>query len=43
MDDKVLIRYFPMRAESGEYMGVLEVTQKIGEIQKLSGQKRLLD
>ena len=43
MGDKVLIRYFPVRSEAGEYMGVLEVTQKIGEIQKLSGQKRLLD
>ena len=43
MGDKVLIRYFPVRGEAGEYMGVLEVTQKIGEIQKLSGQKRLLD
>lgn len=43
MGDKVLIRYFPVRGEDGVYMGVLEVTQKIGEIQKLSGQKRLLD
>ncbi|MEW6670163.1 MAG: PAS domain-containing protein [Thermodesulfobacteriota bacterium] len=43
MGDKVLIRYFPVRGAAGEYLGVLEVTQKIGEIQKLSGQKRLLD
>lgn len=43
MGDKVLIRYFPVRDESGTYLGVLEVTQRIGEIQKLSGEKRLLD
>jgi len=43
MGDKVLIRYFPVRDEAGTYLGVLEVTQKIGEIQKLSGEKRLLD
>lgn len=41
--DKVLIRYFPVRNEAGNYMGVLEVTQAIGEIQKLTGEKRLLD
>lgn len=40
--DKVLIRYFPVRSEVGRYMGVLEVTQKIGEIQKITGEKRLL-
>ena len=42
-DEKVLIRYFPVRSESGEYMGVVEVTQAIGPIQALKGQKRLLD
>jgi len=41
--DKVLIRYFPVYNDSGEYMGVLEVTQEIGAIQRLEGQKRLLD
>ena len=41
--DKILIRYLPVRNERGEYLGVLEVTQAIGAIQKLSGQKRLLD
>jgi DUF438 domain-containing protein len=41
--DKVLIRYLPVRDEEGTYLGVLEVTQAIGEIQKLTGQKRLLD
>ena len=41
--DKVLIRYFPVRSELGEYMGVVEVTQGVGWIQALEGQKRLLD
>jgi len=42
-DDKILIRYFPVHSEKGEYMGVLEVTQEVAWIQKLEGQKRLLD
>jgi DUF438 domain-containing protein len=41
--EKVLIRYFPVYSEAGEYMGVLEITQEIGWLQKLTGQKRLLD
>jgi DUF438 domain-containing protein len=41
--DKVLIRYFPVYGDNGEYMGVLEVTQEIGWIQQIEGQKRLLD
>jgi DUF438 domain-containing protein len=40
---KILIRYFPVRDGQGNYLGVLEVTQEISEIQKLSGEKRLLD
>ena len=40
---KILIRYFPVRDEEGTYLGVLEVTQEISEIQKITGQKRLLD
>jgi PAS domain S-box-containing protein len=39
----ILIRYFPVRDASGEYMGCVEVTQDITEIQTLSGEKRLLD
>jgi DUF438 domain-containing protein len=42
-DDKVLIRYYPVYGDTGEYMGVLEVTQEIGAIQKITGQKTLLD
>ena len=41
--DKVLIRYFPVRNGEGTYRGVLEVTQRIGEIQQLTGEKTLLD
>lgn len=42
-DEKILIRYFPVYGDDGEYMGVLEVTQAIGWIQALEGEKRLLD
>jgi DUF438 domain-containing protein len=40
---KLYIRYFPVRNESGEYLGTIEVAQEISKIQKLEGQKRLLD
>ena len=40
--DKVHICYYPVRNEQGDYMGVLEVTQMIGRLQGLTGQKRLL-
>ena len=40
---KIYIRYFAMRDETGKYMGTLEVTQDITEIQKIEGEKRLLD
>ncbi len=43
MKDKyVLIRYFAVRDNSGEYMGVLEVTQDIKGIQEITGEKRLV-
>jgi len=38
----VLIRYFAVRNEAGEYLGTLEVTQDIGPIQAIDGEKRLL-
>ena len=41
--EKVMIRYFPVYNDEGKYMGVLEITQEIGWLQKLTGQKRLLD
>jgi DUF438 domain-containing protein len=37
------IRYFAVRDGSGKYRGCLEVSQDITEIQKLTGNKRLLD
>jgi len=39
----VLIRYFAVRDEAGEFLGTLEVTQDIAPIQALEGEKRLLD
>ena len=39
----VLIQYFAVRNENGEFKGVVEVSQEIGEIQTLEGDKRLLD
>jgi PAS domain S-box-containing protein len=41
--EKVLIEYYALRDENGRYLGCLEASQNISEIQKLSGEKRLLD
>jgi DUF438 domain-containing protein len=41
-DRFILIRYFPVRNKTGEYLGVLEVTQDITDIRKIEGEKRLL-
>jgi len=38
----VLISYFAVRDAAGTYLGVLEVTQNIGPIQRLEGEKRLV-
>jgi uncharacterized protein len=38
----VYIRYFAVRDEKGEYLGVLEVTQDIKPIQEIEGEKRLV-
>jgi DUF438 domain-containing protein len=38
----VHIRYFAVRDESGEYLGVLEVTQDIAPLRELEGERRLL-
>jgi uncharacterized protein len=37
----VLIRYFAVRDDNGEYLGTLEVTQNIKPIQEITGEKRL--
>ncbi len=42
-DQYLLITYFALYDEHGEYDGVLEVLQEISGIQRLSGDKRLLD
>lgn len=41
--EKVMIEYYALRDENGNYLGCLEASQNIAEIQKLSGEKRLLD
>ena len=40
---KVLIRYFALRNKNNEYLGCLEVSMDITDIQKIKGEKRLLD
>ncbi len=44
MQGKVIhIRYFAVRDQAGTYRGCLEVSQDVTQIQKLTGNKRLLD
>jgi DUF438 domain-containing protein len=38
----ILIRYYAVHGTHGEYLGTLEVTQDIGPIQKITGEKRLV-
>ncbi len=40
---KILIEYYALRTPGGKYLGCLECTQDIEEIQHLQGQQRLLD
>ncbi|NLO72318.1 MAG: DUF438 domain-containing protein [Porphyromonadaceae bacterium] len=40
---RVLIQYFAVRNTQNEYKGVIEVTQEISEIQRLEGDRRILD
>ncbi len=40
---KILIRYFALRNKNGEYLGCLEASQDISDIQKIEGEKKLLD
>jgi DUF438 domain-containing protein len=42
-DEKLLIQYFALHDENGNYKGVVEVSQEIKAIQQLQGEKRLLD
>jgi hypothetical protein len=39
----VLIQYFAVRNKKGEYKGTLEVSQEISGIQKIKGDRKLLD
>ena len=41
--EKIMIEYFALRDSKGNYIGCLEASQNITEIQKLSGEKRLLE
>lgn len=41
-DQYIYIRYFAVRGDTGDYLGVLEVTQNIKPIQDITGEKRLL-
>ena len=38
----ILIQYFAVRDDMGNYLGTLEVSQEISQIQKLKGEKRLM-
>jgi DUF438 domain-containing protein len=40
---KIYIRYFPVWDKEGNYLGCLEVSQDITEVQKITGERRLLD
>lgn len=42
-DKFVFIRYFAVRDRDGNYKGVLEVSQEIQDIQKIEGNRKLLD
>ena len=39
---KILIQYFALRDKDGRYLGCLEASQDISEIQRIKGEKRLL-
>ncbi|MFH1127680.1 MAG: PAS domain-containing protein [archaeon] len=40
---KILIQYYALRDKDGRYLGCLEVTQDISIIQKIKGEKRMID
>jgi len=44
LNDRLIhIRFYAIRAGSGEYLGTLEVTQDLTELKAIKGEKRLLD
>ncbi len=42
-NQKIMIEYYALRDPKGNYLGCLEASQNISEIQSLTGEKRLLD
>lgn len=40
--EKILIEYYALRSSQGEYLGCMEASQAISNIQSLTGEKRLL-
>ena len=40
---KVHVRYFAVRSPEGEYLGTLETVQDIAPLQRITGQRRLVD
>lgn len=40
---KVLIEYYALRDAEGKYLGCLEASRNIGDLQSITGEKRLLD
>jgi DUF438 domain-containing protein len=40
---KVLIEFYALRDEKGRYIGCMECTRDVTDIQNLQGEKRLLD
>lgn len=40
---KILIEYFALRDSSGNYLGCLESSRNITDLQQLTGEKRLMD
>lgn len=39
----IFIQYFPVHGADGKFLGTIEVSQDITEIQKLTGEKRIMD
>jgi len=40
---KIMIQYFALRDKDGKYLGCLEASQDVSDIQKIKGEKRLLE
>ncbi len=39
----ILIRYYPVRAADGRYLGTIEVSQDVTDVRSLTGERRILD